>query len=242
MKRLLVLTSLLMVLTSIEASAENKPQLKMFETQVQGQEAAAPVKKKFVIYMKDGGSMVADNYAYDNGKVKIILQNGTVSFDKSMVLRIEEVKGEEEPVRKIYNQPSGGDGAVKPYAPKEQDKNPPSPRNTESYQPKDDNGNTESWWRAQVNQWNKKLVDAQARYSKAQDDWNRYNGLVGTLPGRSTNPTANDFQATQYQDLRGAARVAMDQAQADMDEAKKMLEEGLPDKARKAGAPPGWVR
>lgn len=53
---------------------------------------------------------------------------------------------------------------------------------------------------------------------------------------------SSQFDITKYQDLRGAARVKMDAAEADIAEAKRMLEETLPDEARKAGAPPGWVR
>lgn len=242
MKRLLVFLSLFMIIASIEASAENNPQQKIFEKQAPGQEPA-PVKKKFIIHLKDGGTMETSNYTYEDGKVRVVLPAGFISLDRSMVLKIVEVTGEDDgTVQKIFKLPSGQEGAkTPPPAPKpEKDR---TSRDEGPAQPTDDLGHTQLWWKAHVSDWKKKLAEAQAKYAKAQNDWNKYNGLISSLPAdSSTNPATSQFQLTQYQDLRGAARVAMDQAQADMDEAKKMLEEGLPDEARKAGAPPGWAR
>lgn len=233
MKRLLVFLSLFMILASIAAFAENKPQQTNPETQAQ---ETAPVKKKFIIHLKDGGAMETSNYSYIDGKVKVILPAGFISLDRSMILRIEEVKGEDDgTVQKIFKLPSGNEGAKTP---------PPAPKpekgwtpRDEPAQPTDDLGRTQLWWKTHVKEWKDKLADAQKRYAKAQEDWNRYNGLVNSL-GSGVSP----FQVTQYQDLRGAARVEMDKAQADIDEAKKMLDEVIPDEARKAGAPPGWAR
>lgn len=244
MKRLIVLLSLFMILASIFAFAEVNPQQK--KTPEKQEQETPPVKNKFIIHLKQGGSVETSNYTYENGKVKMVLPTGFMSLDRSMISKIEEIKGEDEAnVQKIIRLPEETQGA-KPSGGRQGE---PVPSRTapsthaEPAVPADDNGHTQIWWKGRVTEWKKKLADAQERYAKAQDDWNKYNGLVGNLPaGNKANPSVSDFQATQYQDLRGAARVAMDQAQADMDEARRMLEEVLPDEARKAGAPPGWAR
>jgi len=244
MKRLLVFLSLFMIFASVEVFAEDMPQQKTPETKAQ---EPAPVKKKFIIHLKDGGYMETSNYTYEDGKVKVVLPAGFISLDRSMVLKIVEVTGEDEgTVQKIFKLPSGKDGAKTPPPAPKPEKSRTS-RDEMSDQPTDDLGHTQLWWKAHVSDWKKKLADAQVRYAKAQTEWNKYNGLINaagvTFSGAtSSRPTVSTFQATQYQDMRGAARVDMDKAQADMDEAKKMLEEGLPDEARKAGAPPGWAR
>ena len=120
--------------------------------------------------------------------------------------------------------------------------------------------------------WQRKLAAAEIKYKKNEADWEKYNGtlngvsvqvptvqsvsaidskgkLVFDKNGRQVfksittlAPVGSDYDLQKYQDLRGSARVEMDKAQADMDEAKKMVEEVIPDEARRAGAPPGWVR
>jgi len=244
MKRLIVLLSLFMILASIVAFAENKPQQK--NTPEKQEQETPPVKNKFIIHLKDGGSVETSNYTYENGKVKMVLPSGFMSLDRSMISKIEEIKGEDEAnIQKIIKLPEDKQGAKSSTTRQGEPvpSRPAPPPHAEPPVPADDNGHTQLWWKDRVTEWKKKLAEAQERYAKAQDDWNKYNGLVSTVPaGTTANPSVSDFQATQYQDLRGAARVAMDQAQADMDEARRMLEEVLPDEARKAGAPPGWAR
>jgi len=242
MKRLIAFLSLFMILASIAAFAEIKPQQK--KTPEKPAQEAPQAKNKFVIHLKDGGSLETSNYTYENGKIKMLLPSGYMSLDRSMILKIEEIKNEDDAgTEKILKLPEVPQGSRSSTTRQSQPAPTPPPSRAEPSVPSDNNGHTQLWWKAQVSEWKKKLEDAQARYEKAQNDWNKYNGLVSTVPaGTTANPSISDFQTTQYQDLRGAARVAMDQAQADIDEAQMMLEVGLPDDARKAGAPPGWAR
>jgi hypothetical protein len=234
MKRLLVFLSLFMILASTSAFAENKPQQ---NTPGTPEQEPAPVIKKYVIHLKDGGSMETTNYTYEGNKVKVVLPAGFISLDRSMILKIVEVKGEDDgTVQKIFRLPAGNEGAKTP-SPATTPEKARAPREEGPAQPTDDLGHTQLWWKTHVKEWEEKLEDAQIRHTRAQEDWNKYNGLLNTL-GTGVSP----YQVTQYQDLRGAARVEMDRAQADMDEAKKMLDEVIPDEARKAGAPPGWAR
>jgi hypothetical protein len=243
MKRLMLFLSLFMILATITAFAATKPPQQKKTSEKPAQEAP-PAKNKFIIRLKDGGSIETSNYTYENGKIKIAMPSGSMSLERSMVLKIEEIMNDEDAAsQNIIKLPDETRGAKSPASRQAQPSSAPAPYRAEPSVPADNNGHTQLWWKGKIAEWKKKLAEAQARYEKAQDDWNKYNGLVSTLPaGTTTNPTVSDFQATQYQDLRGSARVAMDQAQADIEEAKRMLEEGLPDEARQAGAPPGWVR
>ncbi|HEX9860762.1 MAG TPA: hypothetical protein VGB23_06115, partial [Nitrospirota bacterium] len=53
-----------------------------------------------------------------------------------------------------------------------------------------------------------------------------------------TVPVGSGYDILKYQDLRSSARIEMDRARSDLDEANRMLKEVLPEEARKAGAPP----
>jgi hypothetical protein len=66
--------------------------------------------------------------------------------------------------------------------------------------------------------------------------------VLGVVTTTFTTSAASPYEVTKYEDLRGSARTKMDAASADMAEAKQMLDETLPDEARRAGAPIGWVR
>ena len=205
--------------------------------------------KRFRIHLVSGGTITTESYVFEGGKVKINLpgNQGAIRVNRSQVKKIEEVE-DGEPVRKVFSSPPT---APKPTqetepAPSGQGKTPGETRPDRHIRPgdsqlpegKDMNGNNRDWWLEKVEFWKKKLADAQKRYDRASVEWNKYNGII-------TNPAVKidtDFSIQQFTDLRGAARVDMDQATAELEEAKRMLEEVLPEEARKAGAPPGWLR
>ena len=233
--RSLLLAAVLVAAVNSQAFAADQPKAPGAPG-TPGSEAPAP-KKKFVIRLTNGGTIETDNYFIEGGKVRMNLPSvGAISIDRSMVKSITEEPAEGPTVQE----------SMKPAAPSMPRKAPEGrqgrPVPEERPQPlsqvqTDNDGHTEAWWKKQVSHWKKKLADAQMRYQKAQADWNQYNGVLQNL-----GPSTAQYDVTKYQDMRGAARVQMDQAQADLDEAKHMLDQGLPDEARKAGAPPGWAR
>jgi hypothetical protein len=94
-------------------------------------------------------------------------------------------------------------------------------------EPVDARGHNEEWWRQQVGEWEKKKADAEARLADAQERLGRE---------RFLNPTTGNMK--RIQDI--SAEVAMYEEQ--IREAEHMLTEGLADEARRAQAPPGWLR
>ena len=231
--RILLLAAVLAAATTSQVLAADQPKAPGAPA-APGTEAGAP-KKKFIIRLTNGGTIETDNYFIEGGKVKMNLPSvGAITIDRSMVKSIREESSEGPTVQE----------SMKPSAPSETRKapavRPGRPAQEERPLPQvqtDNDGHTEAWWKKQVTHWKKKLADAQMRYQKASADWNQYNGVLQNL-----GPSTAQYDVTKYQDMRGSARTQMDQAQADMDEAKHMLDEGLPDEARKAGAPPGWAR
>ncbi len=202
------------------------------------EQSAKPKKKeKFVIRLKSGGKITTDNYTVLKHSVRIILPSGAIVISKSEIRDIQTVNADEEgvTVQKTFSRPK--EEAVKkqgPFVPAPTPATPATPGySTDNY------GHDRFWWKTRLESWKKKYQKAADKYKEASDDWNRYNGL---LQGVSGGGSVSDYQVTQYQDLRGAARVKMDEAQKQMDEAQNMINNVLPDEARKAGAPPGWVR
>lgn len=210
------------------------------------QSGTSKKKIKYVIKLRSGGKIETDNYEVLKDSVRIMLPAGAIFLQKSEIKEIQEVIADESATTVQKNFPLPEKGAGVQRAPERRDEHllpPPAPSYNETT---DNNGHNQYWWTRQIEEWKKKYDEAAANYKAASDDWNRYNGLIlGVGGGTSTtqsNPSVSNYQVTQYQDLRGSARVRMDEAQRQMDESDNMIHQVIPEQARKAGAPPGWVR
>ncbi len=91
----------------------------------------------------------------------------------------------------------------------------------------DQEGHDEQWWRDQIQKWQSqkealtlKLKEAEEKLARVQFE----NAYVYKTP--ETNELMQEIEKYK-QEIR---------------EAQEMLETVLPDEARKAGAPPGWLR
>lgn len=204
-------------------------------------------KSKFLIHFTTGGTLETDNYSIGQDSIVVMTESGALYFDKKMVKSIEEVVGvEEEPVQNITIEPSATQTKPPARKPAEKPAKPatngrrtaPSVPAPEATEPTDDDGHTEAWWKDRAKKWQEKKADAEGRYKEAEGDWAKYNGLLTGVDPSSIS----QYDLIRFQDLRGAARVEMDRAKADLDEANRMIDEVLPEEARKAGAPPGWLR
>jgi hypothetical protein len=91
----------------------------------------------------------------------------------------------------------------------------------------DARGHNREWWQQRVQEWQTRKADAQARLADAQERLGRE---------RFLNATTGNMQRIQ----EISAEVSMYEEQ--IKEAENMLTDGLPDEARKAQAPPGWLR
>ncbi len=87
-------------------------------------------------------------------------------------------------------------------------------------------------WQQRIQDWKERLADARKRYQdldqKRQDALAKWGGPAsGHLEGRAE-----------------ADRIAQDmkEVQQDIDEARDMIENVIPEEARRAGIPPGWLR
>jgi hypothetical protein len=254
MKKLIVVLGLIAVLVPAAAYSEqgkiagivNRILGRGNEEPAAGQPAASKKKIKYVIVLRSGGRIETDNYTVLKGSIRIMLPAGAILLQKSEIKEIQEVAADETATTVQKNFPLPAKEPAAQRARERREPNlvgPPAPLSTETT---DNNGHNQYWWTRRLEQWKKKYDEAAADYKAASDDWNRYNGLLlgigGGTPANPSNPTVSNYQVTQYQDLRGSARVRMDEAQRRMDEADNVIHQVIPEEARKAGAPPGWVR
>lgn len=93
--------------------------------------------------------------------------------------------------------------------------------------PVDFHGHNQEWWRQRVQEWQQKKTDAQARLVDAQERLGQE---------RFLNATTGNMK--RIQDI--SAEVS--KYEEEVREAERMLTDGLPDEARRAQAPPGWLR
>jgi hypothetical protein len=86
-------------------------------------------------------------------------------------------------------------------------------------------------WRQRLREWKKRLADAKNRYNylklKRQEALERWGPASGHLEGR--------IEAENLEE-------EMKSVQKDIDEARNMIETIIPEEARRAGIPPGWLR
>ena len=239
--KILVLALSLVLLLSASASALDIKKLLGIAPAAGTPEAASDSdepRPTYIIHLKNGGKVSTDNYVIEKNSVRIIMLTGAVYLDMAMVKSIEEVKGEEqESVQTIKIQSDSPRRDAAPPA-KTPPPPPPPPKDVKPSEDLDSNGHNQAWWQKRVQEWTDKKNDAIDKQKKADEEWNKYDGILQTMkPG-----TYTDYDVIRYQDLRGAARTTSDKAEADAAEADTMLNVTLPEEARKAGVPPGWLR
>jgi len=195
----------------------------------------------------------------------VVMAQGTVTFNMKEIVTIEELANGDVS-KKVYNGANaprhvgvlvpntGGTpgittitGTTGPAAAAQAPKPPQvevvreMPKSLEEL---DNDGHNKAYWQTKVAEWKKKITDAKARRTKAEAAWNKYNSTIEAFDSakKDQNQSISSYTLNEYTDFRGSARVDMDKADEDIAEAKRMLDEVIPEQARRAGAPPGWVR
>lgn len=90
------------------------------------------------------------------------------------------------------------------------------------------NGHDQQWWRNQVRQWTEKKEEAALKLSEAE-------GELGKIEH------GNEMITSRMAERNHLLKEIEKQQQA-LREAEEMIRTVLPEEARKAGAPPGWLR
>jgi len=87
-------------------------------------------------------------------------------------------------------------------------------------------------WRERYFAWKDKLRQAEERYQSLQQRRTDLLAPSGSL-SLAPPPVVAEF---------GQVEKALKDTEAEINEARRMVEEVLPEEARKAGVPPGWLR
>jgi hypothetical protein len=89
--------------------------------------------------------------------------------------------------------------------------------------------------------WQKRVADARQQLAEAESRKARLEQKRSALKYEWAAPGAARTNEMIEADL-GRTNAELLEAQQDVDEAKTLLEVVIPDEARKAGIPPGWLR
>lgn len=117
--------------------------------------------------------------------------------------------------------------------PQETEESPPPPALPDestadpSMEEVDHRGRDRAWWHAQMEKWRRKRAEAEQKLADAE-------GRLGQI--LRVNPTVALMQEA------AAVREKIARLQEEVQEAERMLNEALPEEARKAAVPPGWLR
>lgn len=99
-------------------------------------------------------------------------------------------------------------------------------------EPVDSNGHNEKWWKDRMNEWRGKLTQAETKLQELKrklEIVDRERSLGLGIPGKQLEE-------------KQALEAEIQKYTAEMNTAKSMLEQILPEEARKARAYPGWLR
>ena len=112
------------------------------------------------------------------------------------------------------------------------------PQAQEEIEPSPDSGAEEAEteakaeWQQRLRDWKKRLANAEKRYRDLDQERNE---LFSAWGSAALAPIANRLKAEQIEQQ-------MKDAQHEIDNARNMIENVIPEEARKAGVPPGWLR
>jgi len=87
-------------------------------------------------------------------------------------------------------------------------------------------------WQQRMHDWNKRLADAEKRYQGLE---NERKELAGAWVPPLVVPMENQIKIGQIEQQ-------MKDVKAEIDAARNMIQNVIPEEARKAGVPPGWLR
>jgi len=87
-------------------------------------------------------------------------------------------------------------------------------------------------WQQQIKTWKSKLARAENHYQELDQQWKT---LYGRWGGAAYSPPETKLQVQQIQQ-------EMETTKQEIDEARNMIDVVIPERARKAGVPPGWLR
>jgi hypothetical protein len=93
-------------------------------------------------------------------------------------------------------------------------------------------GRRKAEWQDRIREWKTRLTQAEERYRQLDQQRTE---LLMSSGGPAYGPIENKVKAEQVgQDMK--------EVQKQIDEARNMLDVVIPEEARKAGVPPGWLR
>ncbi len=87
-------------------------------------------------------------------------------------------------------------------------------------------------WRLRLLDWKERLADAEKRYRALEDE---RSSIIMRWGVTANAPPAYRTRAAELED-------EMKQVQTEIDEARNMINVVIPEEARKANVPPGWLR
>jgi hypothetical protein len=139
---------------------------------------------------------------------------------------VQQLSPPDEPSEPKGPPSAEAEGESRPESPPEPASEPGRPQ-VSAPEAVDARGHNREWWWQRVQEWQTKKADAQTKLADAQERLGRE---------RFLNATTGNMERIQ----EISAEVSTYEAQ--IREAENMLTDGLPDEARKAQAPPGWLR
>jgi hypothetical protein len=87
-------------------------------------------------------------------------------------------------------------------------------------------------WQSRLREWKQRLENAEQRHQSLEQE---RNALFRAWGSAALAPIENRLKAEKIeQEMKGV--------QKEIERAKNMIEEVIPEEARKAGVPPGWLR
>ena len=175
------------------------------------------------------GWLISSPFAIGQEVYQWVDEKGTVHFADDLSLVPERYRNQVQK-KKPPKEPSSLPSSQVPQSVKTDRELELSPER------KDLLGRGEEWWRAKAKEWNERLLNAQKNYETVNAD---YKKKEKELEQSKLKPKS--LQRKLKSEMKALEEKANDWKKQ-MEQAKNMLEKGLPKEAEELNADPNWIK
>lgn len=194
---------------------------------------APPAQAGYVFHLRNGHRMAVDSYVDEGTRFRTTVTGGTVWVEKNDVTAImedEKPAGSKAKSSKAKEKKGKADKG-RPAGPAPAEASLPAVQpSAVPAGPTDNEGKTEKWWRERAADVRKKL-----------DDFKREQQYINVEIDR-IEKGATGAVSDETRDRLGYYRVRRGEIGRNIEDLMHIINVILPEEARRAGAPPGWIR
>ncbi|MBI5379724.1 MAG: CDP-diacylglycerol--glycerol-3-phosphate 3-phosphatidyltransferase [Nitrospirae bacterium] len=191
-----------------------------------------PAWPDYLFEMKNGRILRAEGYVDEGGRYRVTIHGGTLWLEKAEVEKIRKESGKKpDPPPAKPGKPKSRAPAAAESPPQQTQAVAPHPQEARET---DREGRDAEWWRDRAQKLRARVAELRQEDARLTQEIDELEKQWGTAP--------EHLKREEVRDRIGYLRIRRGEVKRILEEQVRILEHDLPDEARKAEAPPGWLR